>query len=302
MSNLVRGPQDYLLNSLTGLDAGFYFDSKGLKHLTFKNLGIDIPENAGQTAVIKTGQAGQKEKITLTPNFLWNGEKSVVFDVEVTHQPLYTGFGNDQFPVAHTYSYKMTTFTTIVAGTLLDADKDTIINGLIATIALDVPRTSNAVLTGAVVVGTNVAQKLVLEASKVGILFTVHTFEDAFTQVLTTPYKKATYTDDDIFRLFAPHPDQAGQRVIVPTAGVPYACISIVQKTLGYENVSASASTTRDQVINIYVPATAIAGVEFATATDAGTNAASMADVVAVKAKTIKDYLILLLDAGNVTN
>ena len=161
---------------------------------------------------------------------------------------------------------------------------------------------ANAILTGSVVVATNVAHTLVLEAKKVGILFTVRTFDGQFTQVLTTPFKKATYTDDDIFRLFAPHPDQAGQRVIVPTAGVPYACITINQKTLGYENVSASASTTRTQVINIYVPATAIAAVEFATATDSTTNANSMADTVGVKAKTIKDYLILLLGAGNVMN
>lgn len=298
MSNLIRGPQDFLLNTVTGKEIGMYVDSDGVKHLVIKKYGIDIPAGAGTTSVVKIGQKGNKQKITLSLGWLWNNESRKTFDIEVTKQPLYTGFGNEQFPVSHTYSFNMSAFTTNTVGTIQSADKKAIIDGLVSAITADTQLTSNAVNTGAVVAASNVGNDLVLESLEEGALFTVRIYNDEFTQTQNVPYKKATLTNDHVMRIFSVKEENAGQRPYVPTEGVEYACVTINQRTAGYDNVVASGNITRDQVYNLYVPKSALDAVSFATVTNAGTNANSMADAVGSKAKSLYDYLVYL---GNVT-
>jgi hypothetical protein len=301
MSNLIRGPQDFLLNTVTGAELGMYVDSAGLKHLVVKKYGIDIPASSGTDAVVKVGQNGAKQKVTLQIDWLWNGESNKVFEIEVTKQPLYSGFGNEQFPVSHSYQFLLPAFTTAVVGTLNNTDKDAIVNGLIAAIAADVQLTMNAVNTGAVVAATAVDHKLVLEALEVGTLFTVRVFDAEFSQTLNVAFKKATMTDDQLMRIFAIKAENEGQRPYIPTEGVEYACVTIRQRTVGYDNVVASGRTDREQVYNFYVPLSAISALEFATVTNAGTNTNSMADTVGVKAKSLYDYLIYLCGINYVT-
>ena len=203
MSNLIRGPQDYLLNTVNGSTVGMYVDSDGVKHLVIKKYGLDIPYTANTKAVVKKSNAGTKQKLKLAIDFLWNGEANKLFEIEVTKQPLYTGRGDQQFPISHTYSFLLTSFSTSTEGTLDNTDKDAIVNGLIAQIAKDVQLNSNAVSTGACVVGTLVNHELVLEAKEVGTLFTVRTYNSEFTNTQITPFQKATLTNDDILRIFS---------------------------------------------------------------------------------------------------
>lgn len=301
MSNLIRGPQDFLLNTVTGKEIGMYVDSDAVKHLVIKKYGIDIPASAGTNVIVKTGQDGNKQKVTLALDWLWNNESRKVFDIEVTRQPLYTGFGNDQFPVSHTYSFKMSAFVTGTVGTIDSADKKAIIDGLVDAIDADTQLNSNAVNTGAVVAASNVGNSLVLEALEEGTLFTVRVYDDEFTQTQNVPYKKATLTNDSIMRIFSVKEENAGQRPYVPTEGVDYACVTINQRTAGYDNVVASGNITRDQIYNIYVPVTAVSALEFATVTNLSTNEDSMADVVGSPAKSLYDYLDLLGDVTPVT-
>ena len=71
--------------------------------------------------------------------------------------------------------------------------------------------------------------------------------------------------------------------------------------TRGYDNVVASGNIDRDQVINLYMPLSALTATEFATVTNMGTNVNSMADTVGSKTKTFIDYLEYLLGDAGVT-
>lgn len=316
MSNLVRGPQDYLLNVVNGSTVGMYVDSAGVKHLVIKKYGLDIPASTGTKAVLKSPQAGSKQKIDFVLNWLWSGEKEKVFHIEVTKQPLYTGFGHEQFPVSHTYSFKMNKFTTIEAGTLTDADTNTILNGLKAAILEDVPQ-YNAVNTGAVVVPTVTLQdknvsdgspdvvigKLTLESKELGILFTVRTYDEEFAQTQVVPFQKATLTYANLIQIFGIRAENEGKYPYLPVEGTEYGCVTITMQTEGYSNdVPSAEGVGRQQVINLYMPKSAFTALEFATVTNAGTNSNSMADTVGTKTKSFKDYLVYLCGSGNVLN
>ena len=202
---------------------------------------------------------------------------------------MYDGAGNHQFPVSHTYGYKLTNTST------LTTDKQTVVDGLVEAINADVMRTSNAVNSGACVVasrtGSAGTSALVLTAKEKGQPITVRIFDDNFTQVLTTKPKKDTLTNDQLSRIFMIKEENAGQRVVMPTEGVDYCCVTIASKTLGYENVSASAFVKREQVYNFYMPLALIDDVLFADIAIANAGVVpSMADTV-VAAKAFNDYL-----------
>ena len=310
MSNIIRGPQDYLLNSVTGAEVGMYVNSKGIKVLVLKKLGIEIPASTGTRAVINEAVTGSKQKIDLTLDWLWNGEKEYTFEIFVTRHPNFSGFTNDVIPREVGYQYKMKAFTTIEAGTLNDADTNTILAGLKAAIDADVQRTKNAVNSGAFVVATVTEQdgdalpdpivgKLTLEAKTEQVMFSVKPVD--FTQTQVTPFRKSTLTYDDMVRLFGIRAKDEGMYPDnLPTKGVQYMKVVITARTEGYDNVVASGQITREQVYNLYMPATAKSALEFATVTDANTNTNSMADSVGTKAKSFKDYLVYLCGAGSV--
>ena len=298
MSNLIRGRQDFLFNTISTKDFGMYYEggvATGRPHLVLKSVGIDIP--AGDVDVeILSAQAGTKQKKTLSIAWLWDGSPSKVFEIEVTKQPLYTGFGNEQFPVSRSYQYKMNAFTTNTLGTLNNGDKETIVNGLVAAITADVKLNLNAVNTGACVVATRSSQSLVLEAKEVGILFTVRTY-DEFTQVENVAFKKATLTNDEITRLFMVKAENEGQRVTQPIEGTEYCKIVIRQRTQGYDNTSASAYNTREQVYNLYMPKSVISVNTFtALAVPTGNPLAvpSMTDATGSANTKLTDYLSIV--------
>ena len=311
MSNIQRSPQDYLMNTVTGAEVGMYVNSAGKKVLVLKKLGIEIPESTGTRATILEAVTGTKQKIKVQIDWLWNGEKEHIFELSVTRQPNFNGFTNDVNPIEHNYQFKMKAFTTVDAGTLNDDDKDTIVAGLIAAIEADVKRTANAVNSGAVVNAVqyqagnplaDVSGSFTLEAKEEGILFTVETGDD-FSQTQLVAYRKSTLTYDDMVRLFGIRANNEGMYPgDLPTKGVQYMKIVIVARTEGYDNVVASGQITREQIYNLYMPASIKGTSEFATVTNAGTNANSMADTVGTKAKSIKDYLVYLCGSANVTD
>ena len=298
MSNLIRGRQDFLFNALSTKDFGMYYEggvATGRPHLVIKEPGIDIPAGTVDVKVLEA-VTGTKKKVTLAISWLWDGSGTKVFEIEVTRQPLYTGFGNEQFPVSHTYAFKMPAFVTNTVGTLHNTDKDTIINGLIAAIAADVKLNANAVNTGAVVVGTRDTQTLVLEAKEVGVDFTVRTF-DNFTQTLTTAFKKNTLTYEEIARLFAVKAENEGQIVKQPLAGTEYVKIQLTQKTPGYDNTSASAYNVREQVYNLYIPKALIDDDIFTALAIPGGSplvVPSMTDAAGSTNASLEDYLAIV--------
>lgn len=296
MSNLIRGAQDYLFNSIGPKEFGMYYEGNvvtGIKHLVCKKYGIDIPFDGDTTIVKKTSAVGAAAVITLTPAFVAKtaGDQRVI-EIEITRQPLYDGAGNHQFPVSHTYGYKLTNTATIAN------DKQTVVNGLVEAINADVMRTSNAVNSGACVVASRTGaagtSALVLTAKEKGQPITVRIFDDNFTQVLTTAPKKDTLTNDQLSRIFMIKEENAGQRVVMPTEGVDYCCVTISSKTLGYENVSASAFVKREQVYNFYMPLALTDDDLFKAIAVAADNVVpSMADVVAAPDASFDDYLAL---------
>lgn len=295
MSNLIRERLDYLMPVVDQTTFGIYEDKAGLNHLVIKSLGIDIPAFTGQTAVVKTASAGTKQVTTLTPSFIWNGETEKDFSVEVIKKAMNDGFTNRQFDIAHTYTFRLKGFHTSTVGTTVDAtDAAAIVTGLKAAIAADVQLNASAVNTGASIVGSG-SVTLILTAKDFGTMFKVRTFDDQFTQALTTAYTKPTLTNDDVARIFSIQPSDAGRRVNIPSVGTTYACITITQLTKGYDNVVAGGvNNVREQVINLYMPAAALTANKFialdTTATLATRNGLNMADSGG-SVKNIKDWI-----------
>lgn len=283
MSNLVRGQVDYLLNTLTAADFGSYLEgdvTTGAKHLVLKKLGYDLV-GANTTALVKQASLGQKMKRTLTLTWVWNGEGKQLFEISVTRQPLVTSVPEEQFPRTVPYNFLMTGFTTVTPGTLLAADKDKIINGLIAAIAADIQLTPEAVLTGAVVVGTNPGSThtLVLESLERGKIFTCQTDVNQFTQptIPDVGYMKDKLTTDDVMRIFSIKEENIGSWVNIPQRGIDYACITLKTKTAFPGIDLPSSFNTVEQKINLYTPVSQLALLVVDLYVANGDNAAAMA-------------------------
>ena len=309
MSNLIREKQEYLIPVLDRSVFGVYKNKlSGAKHLVIKPIGLDIPAFAGQTAVVKTGSAGQKQVTTLTITDTWDGSPSKTYSIEVTKKAMYDGFTNNQFDISHTYSFTLPSFHTSTLGAVLDAtDKAAIVTGLTAAITADKNLGGSAVNTGACVVPTG-STTLILTSKEFDSTFNVKTFNGEFSQVLTTPFKKATLTNDDVARIFSIKPDDAGRRVNVPSSGTAYACITITMLTKGYDNVVASGvNNVREQIVNIYTPAAQLATTPFPALTDVNTgtpsdvnfaadNVANMADTGGAANKTALEFIANVID------
>ena len=274
MSNLTRGRVDLLMNVLSSDLFGHYTDG-GVKHLVLKENGFDFV-GPNTKAVIKYPVLGNKMKRTLTISFLWNGEGTQLFQIDVTREPLITSRPEEQFPVTHQYNFLMPGFTTTVKGTLNDTDKDTIIAGLKAAIEADVQLNANAILTGASVVATNVAHKLVLESKERGKIFTVRTYDNQFTQPVTPDvgFKKDALTNLDVAKVFSIKEENVLTQPNIPYKGVDYACITIVttSETPGIDLPSSKNNV--EQGLNIYTP---VSELEKLIAVKAGNNSATMA-------------------------
>ena len=274
MSNLTRGRVDLLMNVLSSDLFGHYVDG-GVKHLVLKENGFDFV-GPNTKAVIKYPVLGNKMKRTLTISFLWNGEGTQLFQIDVTREPLITSRPEEQFPVTHQYNFLMPGFTTTVKGTLNDTDKDTIIAGLKAAIEADVQLNANAILTGASVVATNVAHKLVLESKERGKIFTVRTYDNQFTQPVTPDvgFKKDALTNLDVAKVFSIKEENVLTQPNIPYKGVDYACITIVttSETPGIDLPSSKNNV--EQGLNIYTP---VSELEKLIAVKAGNNNATMA-------------------------
>ena len=274
MSNLTRGRVDLLMNVLSSDLFGHYVDG-GVKHLVLKENGFDFV-GPNTKAVIKYPVLGNKMKRTLTISFLWNGEGTQLFQIDVTREPLITSRPEEQFPVTHQYNFLMPGFTTTVKGTLNDTDKDTIIAGLKAAIEADVQLNANAILTGASVVATNVAHKLVLESKERGKIFTVRTYDNQFTQPVTPDvgFKKDALTNLDVAKVFSIKEEDVLTQPNIPYKGVDYACITVVttSETPGIDLPSSKNNV--EQGLNIYTP---VSELEKLIAVKAGNNNATMA-------------------------
>lgn len=274
MSNLTRGRVDLLMNVLSSDLFGHYVDG-GVKHLVLKENGFDFV-GPNTKAVIKYPVLGNKMKRTLTISFLWNGEGTQLFQIDVTREPLITSRPEEQFPVTHQYNFLMPGFTTTVKGTLNDTDKDTIIAGLKAAIEADVQLNANAILTGASVVATNVAHKLVLESKERGKIFTVRTYDNQFTQPVTPDvgFKKDALTNLDVAKVFSIKEEDVLTQPNIPYKGVVYACITVVttSETPGIDLPSSKNNV--EQGLNIYTP---VSELEKLIAVKAGNNSATMA-------------------------
>ena len=274
MSNLTRGRVDLLMNVLSSDLFGHYTDG-GVKHLVLKENGFDFV-GPNTKAVIKYPVLGNKMKRTLTISFLWNGEGTQLFQIDVTREPLITSRPEEQFPVTHQYNFLMPGFTTTVKGTLNDTDKDTIIAGLKAAIEADVQLNANAILTGASVVATNVAHKLVLESKERGKIFTVRTYDNQFTQPVTPDvgFKKDALTNLDVAKVFSIKEENVLTQPNIPYKGVDYACITVVttSETPGIDLPSSKNNV--EQGLNIYTP---VSELEKLIAVKAGNNNATMA-------------------------
>ena len=274
MSNLTRGRVDLLMNVLSSDLFGHYTDG-GVKHLVLKENGFDFV-GPNTKAVIKYPVLGNKMKRTLTISFLWNGEATQLFQIDVTREPLITSRPEEQFPVTHQYNFLMPGFTTTVKGTLNDTDKDTIIAGLKAAIEADVQLNANAILTGAVVNATNVSHKLVLESKERGKIFTVRTYDDQFTQPVTPDvgFKKDALTNLDVAKVFSIKEENVLTQPNIPYKGVDYACITIVttSETPGIDLPSSKNNV--EQGLNIYTP---VSELEKLIAVKAGSNSVTMA-------------------------
>ena len=274
MSNLTRGRVDLLMNVLSSDLFGHYIDG-GVKHLVLKENGFDFV-GPNTKAVIKYPVLGNKMKRTLTISFLWNGEGTQLFQIDVTREPLITSRPEEQFPVTHQYNFLMPGFTTTVKGTLNDTDKDTIIAGLKAAIEADVQLNANAILTGASVVATNVAHKLVLESKERGKIFTVRTYDNQFTQPVTPDvgFKKDALTNLDVAKVFSIKEENVLTQPNIPYKGVDYACITVVttSETPGIDLPSSKNNV--EQGLNIYTP---VSELEKLIAVKAGDNSATMA-------------------------
>ena len=274
MSNLTRGRVDLLMNVLSSDLFGHYTDG-GVKHLVLKENGFDFV-GPNTKAVIKYPVLGNKMKRTLTISFLWNGEGTQLFQIDVTREPLITSRPEEQFPVTHQYNFLMPGFTTTVKGTLNDTDKDTIIAGLKAAIEADVQLNANAILTGASVVATNVAHKLVLESKERGKIFTARTYDNQFTQPVTPDvgFKKDALTNLDVAKVFSIKEEDVLTQPNIPYKGVDYACITVVttSETPGIDLPSSKNNV--EQGLNIYTP---VSELEKLIAVKAGNNNATMA-------------------------
>ena len=274
MSNLTRGRVDLLMNVLSSDLFGHYTDG-GVKHLVLKENGFDFV-GPNTKAVIKYPVLGNKMKRTLTISFLWTGEGTQLFQIDVTREPLITSRPEEQFPVTHQYNFLMPGFTTTVKGTLNDTDKGTIIAGLKAAIEADVQLNANAILTGASVVATNVANKLVLESKERGKIFTVRTYDNQFTQPVTPDvgFKKDALTNLDVAKVFSIKEENVLTQPNIPYKGVDYACITVVttSETPGIDLPSSKNNV--EQGLNIYTP---VSELEKLIAVKAGNNSATMA-------------------------
>ena len=301
MSNLIRGRKDILLQQITGSEIGQYYDADGNKHLVVKPAGLDIPGVNGANVVIKNASAGQKKVVTLTPAFLWSGERNYIFELTIIKKGLRDGRTDHQMDIPHTYNFKLNNFVTTTDGTLATADKQAIVDGLVAAINSDTRLYAGGVNTGTAVVASNNSNNLVLTSNDYGVDFEVKFETSDFTMALTTPFKKPTLTNDLVAQLFSIKPWQDGQIVPQPVPGVEYALVTINMKTKGYDNVSPSSiNAIEEQVINIYCPAASITSVQFAAWTDSNTNANTMADTVGTKAKTFKEVLQNVFGSFNV--
>ena len=265
MSNLTRPTVDVLLNTISSADLGIYIDGTA-KHLVLKKLGFDFV-GANTKYLVKQYAAGQKMVRTLVPNWKWNGEATQLFEIEVTRQPLYDSTPENQHPISHSYQFTMSGFATETMGTLVAADKNAIMDGLIAAVAADTQLNENAVLTGACVVatktaaddteGSEVVGALIFTAKNNGDIFTVRTYEEQFTQSVnpTTPQIKDKMPTVDIQRIFSIKEENVGQAITLPIAGVPYACITITTRTqfVGLDLLGGVGQVV-EQKVNLYMP------------------------------------------------
>jgi len=300
---------DVLLNTLSNDDFGVYFDGSA-KHLVLKKLGFDFV-GANSTAVIKRNTAGQKMVRTLVPAWKWSGESSQMFEIEVTRQPLFDSTPENQHPISHSYQFLMSSFTTDTVGTLNAADKNTIMDGLIAAVTADTQLNENAVLTGACVVATKTAADdtegavvvgaLIFTAKNVGDIFTVRTYDEQFTQAVlpTTPQIKEKLPTVDIQRIFSIKEENVGQAIELPIAGVAYACITISTKTqfVGLDLLGGIGQVV-EQKLNIYTPVSQLAVdvVDLPANSSANTNGMAGTTVDSTIVETLTDVFASISD------
>lgn len=310
MSNLIRGKQPYLINDLSPEEIGFYFakpttggNTPLTKHLVLKKLALDMPayDNLVNKVIIKRSKDTQPKLVTVSLNYRYDGLKTIEdFEIQVTKKAEFDGNSSNAIELKRLYSFKFTSFTTAAAGALNDADKTAIMTGLAAVINADVQLNQNATNQGACVFATVNGTTLILKAKKNTIDFVVGAPSLQFTSVITTEFEKPALTNDEIWKLFAIREEFAGQKRTLPQDNIDYACVSIFYNSPAYDNVVPSGFTPEQQQIDLYVNEDQLETALFATATDATTNAASMADTVATATKSIYDYLKLWAGDANV--
>lgn len=309
MSNLTRPTVDVLLNTLSKDDFGVYFDGSA-KHLVLKKLGFDFV-GANSTAVIKRNKAGQKMVRTLVPAWKWSGESSQLFEIEVTRQPLFDSTPENQHPISHSYQFLMNSFTTDEVGTLNAADKNTIMDGLIAAVTADTKLNENAVLTGACViatktaandtVGSEVVGALIFTAKNAGDIFTVRTYDEQFTQSVlpTTPQIKEKLPTVDVQRIFSIKEENVGQAITLPISNVAYACITIATRTqfVGIDLLGGVGQQV-EQKLNIYTPVSQLSVNVVDLPANSGANADGMAGTTPDKniVQTLTDVFASVTD------
>lgn len=259
MSNLTRPTVDLLLNTLSADDFGHWLEgdvTTGAKNLVLKKHGFSFV-GANTKAIIKLAAPGQKMKRVLTLDWKWNNQTNQMFEMDITREVLFSSIIEDQQWRTVHYNFLMNNFTTTAVGTLENADKKAIIDGLAAQINADVQLNINAIMTGSVVVASNVNNQLVLEAKETGTLFTARTFENQFTQAVqpVVGYMKDKLSNDEVARIFSIKPEDAGFRPNVVIAGVDYACITFITET---QFVGLSLPSGKGEVVsqrlNVYTP------------------------------------------------
>lgn len=281
MSNLTRPTVDLLLNTLSEDDFGHVLEgdvTTGAKTLILKKQGFSFV-GANTKAVIKLAAPGQKMKRVLTLDWKWYNQTKQMFEMDITREVLFSSIIEDQQWRTVHYNFLMNNFTTTSIGTLETADKKAIIDGLAAQINADVQLNINAIMTGAVVVATNVNNQLVLEAKETGTLFTARTFENQFTQA-TQPvvgYMKDKLSNDEVARIFSIKPEDAGFRPNVPIKDVDYACITFITKTqfVGL-SLPGGQGEVVEQRLNVYTPVSELSKLISDKYTANGDNAKAM--------------------------
>ena len=269
MSNLIRGKQDILLNTLTQKEVGYYLEDRGgvlTPHLVIKPYGVDIlgsvatanPRNV-KTTYMKFRPAVLK---TLAIPFTWKWtpeavtSTGVVFQVELLKKAMFTGETNKQFDARRSYQFRMNSFSTTTAGQLVLGDATAILTGLAAAINADVQLNPNAINQGAPVTATVSGTSLVLTAKDA---YTDFEFVDRANEwgkpIVNQAYVRPAVTNDEVWRIFSIKKEQAGTRPLLPLVDTDYDKITIVATVEGYDNTVASGATNRSQAYDLYIPA-----------------------------------------------